>query len=189
VFYGKSLKWRDGFVFPAYGVLSGLDAKMCPLLLFTRDFGAWEILSHVDAPSGCVLNESSIVPHEGGYAMFMREDSGRCGIWVSESHDLERWSAARRLMSAAHAPMAAVLDGEVYLSFRSLIGDGVSAVAYTKSFAGKSCSSAVTDVEVYRGNLFDGGYTDWAIIGGRIFLVYYAGNEDGEPCIRMAEVG
>jgi len=183
VFYGKSMKWRNGFVFPAYGVLSGRGV-MCPLVLFTRDFSAWSLISHVDAPSGCVLNESSIAPHGPGYAMFMREDSGDRGIWVSQSEDLKLWSAPRKILTAAHAPMAAVIGGEIFLSFRRLIGNGVSAAAYIKPYSG----GGITDVEVYRGSLFDGGYTDWAVIGGRVFLVYYAGNEGGEPCIRMTEV-
>ncbi len=191
VFYGKAFKWEQGYVFPAYGEFSELAGER-PLLLITDDLSSWEVLSYLPGNlPGFVLNESSIAFDGEQYTIFMREDTHFCfdefsqfGIWYSFSHDLLDWSIPDKLISSAHAPMSVYYKGEIYLSYRELMFDGTSAVALMSPFSKKRKLS----IETYVGNPYDGGYSDINIIDDRMFVVYYIGNQSGEPFLRLTEI-
>ncbi|KJU87489.1 hypothetical protein MBAV_000303 [Candidatus Magnetobacterium bavaricum] len=189
VFYGKPFRWDEGYVFPAYGVLEG-RTECASLVLYTTDFRSWALLSHIQG-NGIILNENSIVYHNGRYVMFIRQDSPPYGIWYAASEDLRRWSEPVRLMKQAHAPMAIVRDNRCILSFRRLYRDDLSAVAVILPFEDTRAvwqDDTTTDIETYQGSLFDGGYTDPVFIDDHLFVVYYMGNLCAEPYIRLARL-
>ncbi|MBF0605943.1 MAG: exo-alpha-sialidase [Magnetococcales bacterium] len=186
VFYGKPLSWELGYVFPAYGVLEG-RTECAALVLYTTDFVSWTLLSHIQG-NGIILNENSIVRYNDGYVMFIRQDNAPYGIWYAQSKDLRRWSEPVRLMEQAHAPMAIVRDNRCFLSFRRLYRDELSAVSVMLPFEDARGGNTDTDIEIYEGDLFDGGYTDPVVIDNSLFVVYYVGNFCAEPSIRLARL-
>ncbi len=186
-FYGKAFKWKQGYVYPAYGDLKGER----PLLLITDDFSSWELLSYLPGGSpGFALNESSIVFDGERYIIFMREDTEPLlddmlpfGIWYSTSTDLQNWSTPKKLLPQAHAPMSVYKDGKIFLVFRELVSENSSAVTLMSPFL----SLEKTRIETYKGSPYDGGYSDICFIDNRMFIVYYTGNESGEPYLRICE--
>lgn len=189
VFYGKPFKWSNGFVFTAYGVLKG-QSQPCPLVLYTEQFHSWSLLCRVAGPEydeqglNVILNECTIVDDGIRYTMFIRQDSYPYGIWHSTSGDLRKWTPPRKLFSSAHAPGAMARGDCVYLSFRNLIGENVSAISLIRPFK----EQRPTEIERYFGNLFDGGYSDLAFIEDLLYVIYYRGNPMGEPDIRIARL-
>ncbi len=180
VFYGKAFKWDQGFVFPAYGDLKGER----PMLLITDDFRSWDVLSLLPANlSGMALNESSVVFDSEKYIIFMREDTGSFGIWYSTSHDLQSWTAPEKLISFAQAPMSVCRNGRIFLTFREFLDEDKAAVSLMSPFS----DTGVLTIETYNGDPYDGGYTDIGFIDDRMFIVYYTGNECGEPYLRICE--
>lgn len=181
VFYGKAIKCAMGYLFTAYGVLEGQSYER-PLLLLTTDFVSWKLLHAFQSNfNGSILNECSIIFTGNGYTIFFRDDSEKAGIHYSTSTDLTTWSEPVKLLSHAHAPMAAYVNGDVYLTFRQLISESESGVTLSLPFTDLKQMA----IEKYKGDPFDGGYTDLGIIDNRLFVVYYAGNETGEPCIKI----
>jgi hypothetical protein len=177
-FYGKALACEAGFIFPAYGCLDAERTER-PLLLRTDDFRHFDLLAALPTNiDEAVLNESSLVSTEDGFAMFMRDDTFPFGIWYSFSKDLVVWEEPARLCFFAHAPMAITFRDTLYLAYRDLLSPNETGITLLDPAAAES-----TLVESYRGNPYDGGYTDMAVIDGRLFIVYYVGNEEGEPCI------
>jgi hypothetical protein len=181
VFYGKAFKWDQGYVFPAYGRV--IDER--PLLLITDDFTSWEVLSILPSNfGGSILNESSIAFDGEQYTIFMRDDIEPFGIWYSKSDDLQKWSSPERLVPSAHAPMSIYKDGKILMTYRELISEDTTAVSLIAPF---SDMEKVT-IETFKGNPYDGGYTDIRTVNDEIYVVYYTGNEDGEPYINVCKV-
>ncbi|MFQ5739336.1 MAG: hypothetical protein ACE5JX_10020 [Acidobacteriota bacterium] len=180
VFYGKSFRWNRGFVFSAYGWLKNENFDR-PLLLFTEEGEKWELLSYLPSgDEGLLFNEGSVVFHRNRYFIFLRHDRKPFGLWYSTSRDLQQWAPAQMLFESAHAPMAFVAGERLWLSYRRLLGDNRASTALIEPFAGRS----VKNLEVYPGNWYDGGYSDLGHIGEDLFVVYYQGNEVGEPSIK-----
>ncbi|MZP29874.1 hypothetical protein GTO91_09185 [Heliobacterium undosum] len=209
VFYGKAVKSPAGFIFPAYGILKG-EGFTRPLVIVTDDFEHWDLLSYLPSGiDGAVLNESTVVFDGNRYQMFSRQDISPFGIWLAESEDLQRWSTPRRMISRAHAPMAVTLPGGIALTYRELLAKEKSAVAVRflrsgETPIGDACCAAGSDgnsdrrdeparidapsltIDHYEGNPYDGGYTDLGLVDDDLVIVYYHGNEEGEPSIRAA---
>lgn len=181
IFYGKAFKWKEGYVFSAYGDLDGER----PLVLITEDFQAWDVLSYLPSDfDGVILNESSIMFDGKNYTIFMREDTKSFGIWYSISDNLQEWTPPVKLTAAAHAPMSLYKDEKIYLTFRDLISPGLSSVSLM--FSG-NVPEKIT-IEQYKGSPYDGGYTDIAVINDEVYILYYIGNEDGEPFINICKL-
>ena len=183
-FYGKAFRSPHGYIFPAYGWFER-DGEQRPLLLVT-DTEKWDVLSYLPTRiNGNRLNESSVVYHQGVWHIFMREDDPPYGIWWSHSADLVHWSSPQKLFSKAHAPMACVVNNEILLAFRYLLGRNRQAVAYTYPFS----SRIIQIADTYLGDMFDGGYADIGVVNGRLIVVYYWGNTSGSPTIRCRIIG
>ncbi|MBM7866147.1 hypothetical protein GTO89_05685 [Heliobacterium gestii] len=213
VFYGKAIKSPTGCIFPAYGILKG-ETFTRPLVIVTDDFEHWDVLSYLPSNiDGAVLNESTIVFDGSRYRMFSRQDSAPFGIWLADSDDLQRWSKPIRIFSKAHAPMAVSLPEGIALAYRDLREKRKSAVAIrllraNEGWEQEVCSSngsagenqgddeedaasresgnSGLTLDMYEGNPYDGGYTDLAVVDDDLVVVYYQGNEDGEPSIKAA---
>ncbi|MBF0564274.1 MAG: exo-alpha-sialidase [Nitrospirae bacterium] len=189
VFYGKPFKWSKGFIFTAYGVLKG-QSQTCPLVLYTEQFHSWSLFCRVAGPEddeqgqNVIFNECTIVDDGIRHTMFIRQDSSPYGIWYATSGDLCNWTPPKKLFSPAHAPCATARDGSVYLSFRNLIGDDVSAISLIRPFK----EQRPTEIERYSGNPFDGGYSDLVFIKDVLYVIYYRGNPRGEPDIVIARM-
>ncbi|MBF0343090.1 MAG: exo-alpha-sialidase [Nitrospirae bacterium] len=184
VFYGKPFRWVSGYVFSAYGVLKG-GTDSIPLVLYTEDFTSWSVMSYVKSiHKNVILNENSIVYDGSRYIMFIRQDSAPYGIWYCVSGDLQGWSEPVKLISSAVAPMAIVKDGRCLLSFRYLYNNDHSAISIISPFE----EVKMDNIETYEGSPFDGGYTDLTFIDDCLFVLYYVGNVNGEPYIRLAKV-
>jgi len=176
-FYGKAHPCDSGFVFPAYGCVDGERTER-PLLIRTDDFQCFDLLATLPTNiDGAVLNESSLVRTEKGFAIFMRDDILPFGIWCAISRDLRRWDTPRRLCFLAHAPMAISTDTELFVAYRDLQGKD-TAISLLSVSAG-----VVDTIDVYKGSPYDGGYTDLGIIGEYLYIFYYLGNEEGEPYV------
>jgi hypothetical protein len=37
--------------------------------------------------------------------------------------------------------------------------------------------------------MFDGGYCDLGVVNNRVLIVYYLGNEEASPCIKLKVLG
>ncbi|ABZ84317.1 hypothetical protein HM1_1747 [Heliomicrobium modesticaldum Ice1] len=205
VFYGKAVKSPAGFIFPAYGILKGEEFTR-PLVIVTDDFEHWDLLAYLPSGiDGAILNESTVVFDGNRYRMFSRQDSSPFGIWLAESEDLQRWSTPCRILSRAHAPMAVTLPGGIALTYRELLSKEKSAVALRFLRSGESlgretdhadgfsvdgdCPDELAlslTIDYYEGNPYDGGYTDLGLVDDDLVIVYYHGNEEGEPSIRAA---
>lgn len=183
VFYGKALRSPEGYVFPAYGALEGEEFSR-PLLLVTGGGELWELLSCLPSKlkGSIILNESSVAHDGERYVIFMRQDTPPYGIWYATSFDLQAWSEPRPLLEKAHAPMSLKVGDRIYLTFRDLSDPEVSAVSLLTPLDG----GRKTVIDTYRGNLYDGGYTDLLAVDGHLLIVYYLGNERAEPEIRLA---
>lgn len=183
VFYGKGLKWKEGFVFPAYGCLKSENVDR-PFIIITNDFSNFELLSYLPSNiNGPVLNESSIIYDGVKYAIFMREETFPRGIWYAQSEDLQKWDSFERFLSFAHAPMAIFNNNELYISFRDLLSNektGISLISPQNNYK--------ILMDVYEGSEYDGGYTDIAVIDGNVFVLYYIGNKEGEPYIKCCRL-
>jgi hypothetical protein len=119
-FYGKGFKWREGYVFPAYGWLKNEETDR-PILLVTEDLKHFELLSYLPTDiNGSILNESSVIEVTGRFLIFIRDDTFPFGIWYSVSSNLERWEEPQQLYIGAHAPMAIHHNGQVILACRDL---------------------------------------------------------------------
>lgn len=186
VFYGKGLKWKEGYVFPAYGCLKGEPVER-PFIITTNDFSDFELLSYLPSNiNGPVLNESSLIYDGVKYAIFMREETFPRGIWYAQSEDLQKWDSFERFLSFAHAPMAVFNNNELYLSFRDLLSNEKTGI----SLISPQNSSKIL-IDTYAGSEYDGGYTDIALIDGNVFVLYYIGNQEGEPyikCCRLLQI-
>jgi len=180
IFYGKAFKGKEGYIFTAYGPLTK-DTRSRPLVLITDDFRHWEILSCIENKT--FLNESSITFVEDNYHIFMRENENIFGIWHSLSNNLEKWSKPKKLFPNAHAPMAFNCHNEIFVSFRDIVSEE------------KACLSLYNlenktkiEIDSYKGNIYDGGYSDPILVDDKLFVFYYLGNIRGEPeikCILM----
>ncbi len=185
-FYGKALSTRKTHVFPAYGALKG-ESFSRPLLLASRDFRHFELLAHLPSrfDGKTVLNESSIAYYQGRYHIFMREDSEPFGLWYAVSPDLLEWSTPRQIMKKAHAPAVVCKGNRLLLCFRHILGGDRAATAIMEPLAEKK----VQDLDHYKGNIYDGGYSDPGMIGDNLFVFYYHGNTEGEPLIKACRLG
>ncbi len=177
VFYGKAHSCDTGFVFTAYGCVRG-ERTESPLLIHTDDFQRFELLAALPTNiNGALLNESSLVRTEDGFAIFMRDDAFPFGIWYAVSPDLRGWDTPKRLCFTAHAPMALATNTELFVTYRDLKGEHTAISLLSVS------TGVVDTIDVYPGSPYDGGYTDLGIIGEDLYVFYYLGNEEGEPCI------
>jgi hypothetical protein len=185
-FYGKSFKSPHGYVFPAYGAFEK-DGEQRPLLLVT-DTKKWDVLSFLPAKNkrNRRLNECSVVHYKNQWHIFIREDEPPYGIWWSVSDDLVNWTEPEKIVDKAHAPMGMVLGDEIIVAFRYLMDDRLHAVGYVYPF----CKSRIVHiVDTYRGNMFDGGYCDLGVVNNKVLVVYYLGNEEASPYIKMKVLG
>ncbi|MTV49644.1 hypothetical protein GJ688_11725 [Heliobacillus mobilis] len=200
VFYGKSFTSSRGYVFPAYGQRKG-EPVIRPFLLVTDDGHHWDLLATItDYPREVILNESSIVFDGHSYYMFMRQDNGPFGIWVTESTDLLQWSPPKKLFSMAHAPMAIHQKGQILLAYRRLMTINQSAVGLAEFnplsdlSTGKAKQTDFGEygltgrklLDFYSGNPYDGGYADLAWVDEKLVTLYYLGNRDAEPAVRFS---
>ncbi len=176
-FYGKALACDTGFVFPAYGCVDDEETER-PLLIHSDDFQRFDLLAALPTNiDGAVLNEGSVVRTEDGFLMFLRSDTFPFGIWYSISRDLRSWDTPRRLCYVAHAPMAMSSDTDLFVTYRDLQGDQTAVSLLSVS------TGTIETIDTYPGSPYDGGYTDLGIIGEHLYVFYYLGNEEGEPCI------
>ena len=185
-FYGKAFKSPYGYVFPAYGAFEK-DGEQRPLLLVT-DTQKWDVLSFLPAKSKEArrLNECSVIHHKSRWHIFIREDEPPYGIWWAVSKDLIEWTEPVKIVTKAHAPMGIVVGNEVLVAFRYLINNGLHAIGYIYPF----CESKVIHIaDTYRGNMFDGGYCDLGIINNKVLMIYYLGNEEASPYIKLKVLG
>lgn len=185
-FYGKAFKSSYGYVFPAYGAFKK-DGEQRPVLLVT-DTEKWDILSFLPARNkeGRRLNECSVVCYENRWHMFIREDEPPYGIWWAESDDLVNWTEPERLIIKAHAPMGIRVGKEVLIGFRYLMDKELYAVGFLYPF----CENRMIHiVDTYRGNMFDGGYCDLGVVNGKVLMIYYIGNEEASPFIKLKLLG
>ncbi len=179
-FYGKGFAWNNAFAFPAYGAARD-DLPARPLILLTDDGVHWELFAEVaNHADGVILNESSIVFHDGRFWLFARRDTPPFGIWRAWSDNLSHWSEPEPLIEAAQAPIAIARDGRPVMIFRRIIDEARAALAMIEPFA----SATPVDLDVYDGSIYDGGYGDLAELDGRLTAVYYHGNRAGEPCLK-----
>ena len=80
--------------------------------------------------------------------------------------------------------MAITFGDTLYLAYRDLLSANETGITLLDP-----ATAETSLVERYRGNPYDGGYTDMAVIDGRLFIVYYEGNEEGEPFISACRWG
>ncbi len=185
-FFGKGFEAKGQLVFPAYGELEG-DAFCRPLLLTTADGIHWQILAALPTyfDGKTILNEASVVSEAEGFVIFMRSDSAPYGLFFSRSPDLIRWSRPQQLCQAAHAPMALNWKGLLLLGFRRILAENCAAASLMiEPFT----APKRIDVEVYEGNIYDGGYADSGEVAGQPFFFYYCGNPEGEPYLKVASL-
>jgi hypothetical protein len=181
-FYGKGFKWKEGYIFPSYGQLKGEDFAR-PLIVITSDFSNFDILSYLPSNiNGAILNESSVVFDGMRFVIFMRDDIPPFGIWYSTSDDLQNWRFPEKLFSFAHAPMAMLFKNKIYLSYRKLISKEKSGISLKTDAIDDNSKEILIDI--YKGNPYDGGYSDIGIINSEIFIMYYLGNTEREPYIK-----
>jgi hypothetical protein len=187
-FYGKGLAVGSELVFPAYGALSGhLHAH--PVLVMPKGDRSWALAAVLpsnfrvdDQP--VVLNESSLVYFRGKFHLFMRRDSHPFGIWHAVSTDLHDWGEPEPLLPRAHAPMAIVKGGRLWLTYRNIIEKHKAATAVIEPFG----KARPRDIDVYEGSPYDGGYGDLVAIGDRVLVIYYHGNPEAEPYLKVSDV-
>ncbi len=185
VFYGKAFHWEDVLVFPAYG---GMGGELCcrPLLLATPDRKSWELLSYLPGKvDERILNETSVVFDGEKYQFFVRDESPPFGIWYGEAEDLRKPSLVKKVVDSAHAPTALHWTDRTILTFRELIDEKTSAVSLRSPWS----AAENVRIETYAGNPYDGGYSDLGVIDGQLYVVYYLGNERGQPSIRACRLG
>lgn len=181
VLYGKALKSTEGYIFPAYGS-SKSEPGQRPFLLQTDDFTTWSILSTLPLNEDYILNESSIVFHDGLYTIFMRDNKLPFGIWHAESKDLKQWTKPTKLITHAHAPITLLHNGKLFLTYRDLSVNKKWLTSLIEPFTSKQ----KIILDQYEGNPYDGGYSDLIVIKDQLICVYYSGNEDGEPEIKCS---
>lgn len=183
VFYGKGFKWKEGYVFPAYGQLEGEDFER-PFIVITDDFSRFDLLSYLPSDiNGSIFNESSIVFDKDKYVIFMRDDTPPFGIWCSVSKDLQDWAPPELLFFSAHAPMAISHEGRVFLAYRDLVSLKKTDLSLLTFPSYKKIT-----IDSYEGSPYDGGYADMAVIDGNIYALYYIGNKEGEPFIKCCRL-
>ncbi|KJR42560.1 hypothetical protein MCHI_001541 [Candidatus Magnetoovum chiemensis] len=189
VFYGRAFKENNRYIFPAYGILEGENITR-PLLLSTDDLHRWTLLSYIKSPSDkVILNENSIARVNEKFLMFIRQDNSPYGIWHCESNDLINWSKPLKLLSHAHAPSAYVFDNNLYISYRALVDSHTSKISMLTTNVHSSMVSLKYDIsliDTYKGNAFDGGYACINALDGDVYVLYYLGNINGEPSIKIA---
>ena len=81
--------------------------------------------------------------------------------------------------------MAVYRNNRIFLTFREFLDEDKAAVSLMSPFS----DTGVLNIETYNGDPYDGGYTDICFIDDRMFIVYYTGNESGEPYLRICEAG
>lgn len=183
VLYGKAFKSNDGYIFPAYGSLTSEPGQR-PFLLQTDDFTSWSILSTLPLNEDYILNESSIVFHDGLYTIFMRDNKLPFRIWTAESSDLKQWTKPAKLMTHAHAPMTLLHNNKLFLTFRDLSINKKWSTSLIEPFSSKK----KIILDRYEGNPYDGGYSDLLVMDEQLICAYYSGNEDGEPEIKCSMI-
>ncbi len=183
IFYGQGFASPQGYVFPAYGRLA-TDRVTRPLLLVTEDCASFRVLSTLptNLDGRVILNECSVVHDGEAYLCFIRQDSEPFGIWLSRSVDLLTWSAPRKLITKAHAPMALNVNNTIYLAYRDLSAPDETRIRLCTPFA----SGMDYVLDTYRGNPYDGGYVSLCSAQDRLLAAYYLGNPQGEPCIKLS---
>lgn len=182
VLYGKAIKAKEGYIFPAYGSITKEPGERA-LLLQTDDFKKWSILSYQPLSSEYILNESSIVFDNEKYFTFMRSNKFPFSIWYATSIDLKNWSAPEKIIDKAHAPMATYYNDRVIVSYRDL---EIKTRHYTSIIEPFTAKKTKLQLDEYVGSLYDGGYSDIGIIDNKLFAVYYLGNQTKEPYIKGA---
>lgn len=192
VFYGKAFAHGDDYLFPAYGACDGVP-YMQPLLLATpssKPGKSWRLFQAVpNGREGLELNESSLCRHNDRWHIWSRKHQKPFALYHATSPDLHTWTKPVEWQSRAHAPMAAVFDQRVFLSYRSILNDSKENGCENTPVAGTTVSLPFEDtadhaVETFPGNPYDGGYSDLAWLDDRLLVVYYHGNQAGEPYIR-----
>jgi hypothetical protein len=180
VFYGKAFRWEESFVFPAYGLPEG-HHRTRPFLILTRDLSRFEVLSWLVTDTSLPpLNETSIIYDGERYQAFIRGGTVADGIWSSYSTDLVNWATPEEEIPNAHAPMAIHRNGVNYLSYRDL------SQSENTSISLKTLPDNIGEiVDTYEGNPYDGGYSDIRFVDDKLFIVYYSGNTQGEPSIKL----
>lgn len=187
-FYGKGLAVGDDMVFTAYGALPGAQHAH-PLLVKPESGDRWSLLAALPSNflwegAPVVLNECSLVRWQDQYHLFMRRDSFPFGIWHARSADLLTWTQPEPLLDMAHAPMALVFGDRLWLVFRHLIADDEAAIAVLEPFG----ATGLTQLERYSGSPYDGGYGDPVALADRVLVVYYCGNAEGEPFLKVCDL-
>ncbi len=179
-FYGKAINLDSKYIFSAYGNLKG-ESFQRPLLIVTSDFVHFELLSYLYSSPMMILNETSFVKTQDYYIAFSRKDTyPNYAIFTSKSKNLIDWSKPEKLINFGLAPMAINVNDIIYVSFRD-IENGINKISIinTKTFEKKI-------IDTYKGNMFDGGYSDLIFIGGYIYVAYYTNNI--APFIKIAKI-
>lgn len=179
--FGHIIKEKDKLLAPAYGIYKNINS---PIILSSNNFGRnWHIKSLI-TPNGFapVLNETSIAKFNDRFIAIMRSQEPSYELYCAFSDDLESWSKPQKIGILGHAPMVKLLkNGQLAFVFRDL-NRNLPGVGLALSRNGIDWE--YENICSYTGNLYNGGYADFAEIdNGSLFVVYYTSDEDNEPWI------
>ena len=180
-FFGHMFERSGELVATAYGMYKD---EHRPLVLSSADKGNTWQLKGVIMPDGFKpwLNENSIVEVDGKFLAVIRSLEPSYDLYYSFSSDLVHWDEPKKLGLLGHAPVLRKLkSGKLVLAFRDL-NDNLPGIGLALSDDGINWERI--NLKHYRGNLYEGGYTDFAEIeDNKLFVVYYISDEDNQPWI------
>lgn len=185
-FYGHAVaESPDTWLFPAYGCLNRRkDHQASFLLETTPECHTWRVRQVLPPDWDVEVNECSLVQHQSHWYLFMRQRKSPFGIWMTQTADLKQWQEPKLLCEAGHAPMALSHSGRLYLGLRHILEDEKAA---TSLMLPLEEPDQIHDLDIYEGNVYDGGYCDLAAIDDEVYAFYYHGNPEGEPELRCAK--
>ena len=180
-FFGHMFERSGELVATAYGMYKDEHRS---LVLSSADKGNTWQLKGVIMPDGFKpwLNENSIVEVDGKFLSIIRSLEPSYDLYYSFSSDLVHWDEPKKLGLLGHAPVLRKLkSGKLALAFRDL-NDNLPGIGLALSDDGINWERI--NLKHYRGNLYEGGYTDFIEIeDNKLFVVYYISDEDNEPWI------
>ena len=182
-FYGKAFAFKDEIILPAYGELIDNSVRCRPILLSLKN-DSLKLVSYLPSDiNGSILNESSIAFYDGSYHIFMRQDTMEFGIWHAFSDNLVNWSSPTKLFDKAQAPLFSAQKGKPFLTCRYFKEEGKTQLIGCDPFNYEKSRFVIDE---YGGNPYDGAYSDHLETDAGTLVIYYKGNEEGEPSIEIA---
>ncbi len=180
-FFGHMFEFNGELTATAYGIANNSPT---PLILSSNNHGESFAVKSIVTPNGFnhELNETSIEKSGDKFLVVMRSREPSYDLYYSLSSDLVVWDKPKKIGLLGHAPVVKKLqNGRFALVFRDLNGDlpGVGL-----ALSSKGTDWEYTNLCYYTGNLYNGGYADFVELEpNRLFVVYYAADEDNEPWI------